>query len=316
MTDRRRRVVVALGGNAILQAGQRGTAGEQLASIKTTAAQICEIIAQGWEVVLTHGNGPQVGNILIQNEEAAALVPAMPLDACGAQSQGLLGYFLQQTLANVLRERGLERSVVALITQTLVAADDRAFADPTKPIGPHFTRERAERLARERGYVMREVGPHGWRRVVPSPEPRAIVEREVICRLVDSGALVIAVGGGGIPVRRRPDGCLEGVEAVVDKDLAAQRLALDVGAECLLILTDVEQVFLDYGKPGQRPVVVLSCEEARHHLSRGQFPPGSMGPKVEAATRFVENGGKVSVITALHLATAALAGDAGTRVVA
>lgn len=315
MTKTAERVVVALGGNAILQANQRGTAAEQQANVMATAGQIADLIELGWEVVVTHGNGPQVGNILIQNEEAAAVVPAMPLDVCGAKSQGQLGYFLQQALHNLLGQRGLRRPVVALVSQTVVDAGDPAFNNPTKPIGPFYTRERAERLMREREYVVREVGPRGWRRVVPSPEPQAIVEREVILNLVKAGTVVIAAGGGGIPVLAHPDGRLEGVEAVVDKDLAGQRLALDVGASHLVILTDVERVFLDYGGPGQRGLDRLTVSEARTYLKGGQFPAGSMGPKVEAAVRFVEKGGETCVITSLQWAVQALQGEAGTRVV-
>ncbi|MDQ7793458.1 MAG: carbamate kinase [bacterium] len=315
MTNKPERVVVALGGNAILQADQRGTAADQRANVAVTAGQIADLIANGWEVVVTHGNGPQVGNILIQNEEAAGVVPAMPLDVCGAQSQGQLGYFLQQALANLLRERNVERPVVTLVSQVVVSRDDPAFDSPTKPIGPFCTRERAERLMRERGYVMREAGHRGWRRVVPSPEPETIVERDTIKQLIRVGTVVIAVGGGGIPVFRRGDGRLEGVEAVIDKDLAGQRLALDVGATHFLILTDVDRVFLDYGGPRQRGLDSVTVATARRHLAQGQFAPGSMGPKMEAAVRFVENGGKLCAITSLDRAAAALRGEAGTSVV-
>jgi carbamate kinase len=315
LSSQSKRVVVALGGNAILQSHQRGTAVEQQANVAATAAQIGELIQAGWEVVITHGNGPQVGNILIQNEEAAGTVPPMPLDACGAQSQGLLGYFLQQALGNELRVRGIRRQVGAMITQVMVAADDPAFMSPTKPIGPFFTRERAERLKEERGYVVAEVGPRGWRRVVPSPDPKAIVERGIILDLVQAGVVVVAAGGGGVPVVVGPEGGYRGVEAVIDKDLAGQQMARDVKATHFLILTDVERVMLDYGRPSPRPLDRLTVREAREHLAAGQFPPGSMGPKVEAAVRFVEAGGELCAITSLDKAVDALRGMAGTQVV-
>ena len=315
LSKQSKRVVVALGGNAILQSHQRGTAAEQQANVAATAAQIGQLIEAGWEVIVTHGNGPQVGNILIQNEEAAGIVPPMPLDVCGAQSQGLLGYFLQQALGNELRARGMPRQVATVVSQVMVAADDPAFARPTKPIGPFFTRDRAERLKEERGYMMAEVGPRGWRRVVASPDPRAIVERDTILDLVEAGVVVVAAGGGGVPVVAGPEGGYRGVEAVIDKDLAGQRLARDVGATHFLILTDVERVMLDYGRPSQRPVDRMTVREARGHLAAGQFPPGSMGPKVEAAVRFVEAGGELCAITSLHKAVDALRGSAGTQVV-
>lgn len=309
------RIVVALGGNAILKPKQIGTIEEQIENVSLTANQIAEMVFRGYEVIVTHGNGPQVGNILLQNEEAykAAGIPAMPLDVCGSQSQGLIGYIIQRCLGNELRKRQIKRDVVTLVTQVLVSLDDPAFENPTKPIGPFYTPARAERLRQQRGYVMKEDASRGYRRVVPSPDPKAIVEREAIRRLVDDGVVVIASGGGGIPVVHSDSGMLRGVEAVIDKDLAGQRLALDLGADTFLILTDVERVALDYARPGQRFIDKATTSEMREWQAQGHFSPGSMGPKVTAAIRFVESGGSRAIITSLDQAIAALDG-AGTHI--
>jgi len=305
------RIVVALGGNAILKPGQEGTVAEQFANVEETCRQIAEMIASGCEVVVTHGNGPQVGNILIQNECAAGDVPAMPLDVCGAESQGLIGYMIQRSIANELRRRGLERDVATVVTQVLVDQNDPAFDNPTKPIGPHYSSERAQALRDDKGYKIKETA-HGWRRVVPSPRPIAICELQTVRRLVEGGVVVVASGGGGIPVISLEGGQLVGVEAVIDKDLAGQRLAQDLEASIFLVLTDVEQVMLDFNKPTQRPIDHMTMEEAERFLDQGQFPPGSMGPKVRAAVAFVKEGGRQAIITSLEKATEALKGNAGT----
>jgi len=315
-----RTIVVALGGNAILKAGQAGTLAEQMANVEESCRHIAKLILGGYRVVITHGNGPQVGNILLQNEEASGVVPAMPLDACGAESQGLIGYMIQQSLANELARVGREMPVVSLVTQVIVDADDPAFARPTKPIGPFYTEARARRLMEQRGFKMVEDAGRGWRRVVPSPDPRAIVEREVILRLVAGGSVVVASGGGGIPVVRR-EGELVGVEAVIDKDLAGERLAVDVGADTFLILTDVPRVALNFGRPDQRPIVTMTYDEGRQYQKEGHFRAGSMGPKVEAALRFVAEGpassgeARRAIIAALDQADLAVQGKAGTEVV-
>lgn len=269
------------------------------------------MIAKGYNVVITHGNGPQVGNILIQNEEAEEHVPPMPLDVCGAQSQGMIGYMIQRSLTKHLRARGIERTVVTLVTEVVVDEEDPAFRNPTKPIGPFYSRERAEQLAKERKFIFREDAGRGFRRVVPSPDPKYLVEREAIRHLVRAGIIVIASGGGGIPVVER-DGGLVGVEAVIDKDLAAERLASDVQAGTLLILTDVERVSLNYGKKNERPIDEMSVEEAEMYLRKGHFAPGSMGPKVQAAVRFLRSGGSRAIITSLVRGIEALEGRAGT----
>jgi len=305
------RVVVALGGNAILRAGQSGTFEEQMENVRRTCLLLADVIEEGWQLVLAHGNGPQVGNILIQNEEAARLVPAMPLDACGAQSQGLIGYMIQQSLENALASRNLNIPVVTVLTQVVVDARDPAFENPTKPIGPFYERERAYELIRGKGYHMRDCG-RGWRRLVPSPDPKAILERAAIRSLVESGAVVVACGGGGVPVTAG-GGRISGLEAVIDKDLAAERLAADLGAGRLVMLTDVERVALNYGRPDQRELDRMTLGEAERYLAEGHFGEGSMGPKVEAAIRFVRlREGNVAVIAALERAADAVRGKAGT----
>ena len=306
-------VVVALGGNAILQRGERGTAGEQFENIRVTSWHVAQMIAAGWRVLVSHGNGPQVGNILLQNEEARDVVPPMPLDVCGAQSQGLIGYMLSQALRNELRAKGIERQPAAVVTQVLVDPEDAAFRQPTKPIGPFYTAEQAERLAKTKGYKVVDTGPKGWRRVVPSPDPRGIVEIDAVKQLVGAGHVVVSCGGGGVPVARGSGGQLYGVEAVIDKDLASERVATELRADVLMILTDVEQVVLDFGKPTARPVDRLTVGEGRALMAEGQFPAGSMGPKVEACLRFVEHGGRRAIIANLAKANAALRGAAGTE---
>lgn len=310
-----RTMVIALGGNAILKPWQRGTAEEQLENVRETCRHIARLIGEGHRVVITHGNGPQVGNILIQNEEASGVVPPLPLDMCGAESQGLIGYMIQRSLDNELRRQGLERPVVSLVTQVIVDREDRAFAEPVKPIGPFYTAPRARKLMQRKGYRMREDAERGWRRVVPSPDPVGIYERRVIRWLVEAGVVVVACGGGGIPVYLDEDGELRGAEAVVDKDLAGQRLARDVGAELLVMLTDVDRVALNFGRPNQRWIERMTAAEARRYMAEGHFRPGSMAPKVEAAIRFVEQGGRMAIIASLERAAEALRGEAGTAVV-
>jgi carbamate kinase len=273
------------------------------------------MIDAGWRVVVTHGNGPQVGNILLQNEEARHVVPPMPLDVCGSESQGLIGYMLAQALRNELRAKGLAVTPVCLVTQVVVDRDDQAFREPTKPVGPFYTEAQAKRLAQTKGYMVVNTGPKGWRRVVPSPDPQSIVDIEAVRALVRAGHIVVACGGGGVPVARGAGGQLYGVEAVIDKDLASERLATELGADELLILTDVEQVLLDYGKPSARPVERLTFAEGRKLMDEGQFPPGSMGPKIEACLRFVAHGGRRACVANLARAVAALGGRAGTEIV-
>ena len=309
-------MVVALGGNAILRPRQRGTAEEQRANLRQTGRQLVRLIQRGHRLVITHGNGPQVGAILLQQEAGRQLgVAPMPLDVCGAESQGLLGYLIQQTLYNELVKANIEKSVVTILTQTVVDPADPAFANPTKPIGPFYTEEQARELARQTGHVYAEDAGRGWRRLVPSPDPVAIVEAQVIRDLVQQGVVVIAVGGGGIPVVRDAGYLLSGVEAVIDKDLAAARLATQMHADLLVILTDVERVYLGYRTPQQRELVQVTAAEARRYLEAGEFAPGSMAPKVRACIEFVEATGRRAVITSLELLEEAVYGTAGTTFV-
>lgn len=313
-----RRVVVALGGNALLQKGDEETADAMRRSARSAAEVVADIASAGWEVVVTHGNGPQVGRILLQNEAASQYVAPMPLDICGAESQGQIGYLLQDALGDVFYERNMERPVATVLTLTRVHADDPAFENPTKPIGPYYTAEEAERLTEERGYTMAPSpgADDTWRRVVPSPRPYSIVEAPVVERLVADGVVVIASGGGGVPVVEQ-GARLVGVEAVVDKDLAACILAVDVGADALLILTDIDAVYRDFGTPDQRRLDVLRAAEAGEMLAAGGLGAGSMGPKVDAATAFATSGeGRFAVIAALADGARALAGEAGTRIAA
>lgn len=307
-------IVAALGGNAILQKGQRGTAKEQTDNIRIASLELAQLVISGHTLVLTHGNGPQVGNILLQNEEASkAGIPPMPLDICGAQSQGFIGYALQNALGNELRTAGLVPDVVTLVTQVVVDKEDTAFRNPTKPIGPFYEKERACELAHLRGYVMREDAGRGYRRVVASPDPVEIVEMPLIRSLVSLGKTVIASGGGGIPVVRDDDGSLHGVEAVIDKDLAAERIASRLGADVLLILTDVDKVALDYRRRTERFVDRATAAQFEAWYEQGHFAQGSMGPKITAALRFLAQGGERAIITRLENARKALEG-AGTHI--
>lgn len=310
-----RRIVVALGGNAILRGKELHSYTEQFENVRRTCREVVKLIADGYQPLLTHGNGPQVGNLLIQNEAAAALVPAVPLDVCGAETQGQIGYMIQQALRDELGRAGLPRPVASVVTQVVVDADDPAFATPTKPIGPFLPAEVAAERMRDKGETWALIDHRGWRKLTPSPQPLEIVELDVIHRLLDAGAVVIACGGGGVPVRRRPDGRLEGVEAVVDKDLAAARLALELRAATLLILTDVPGVAVDFGKPTERFLRRMTLSEFEQLLVREPFSAGSMGPKARAAYRFVRDGGGQATICALEDARGGVRGDAGTVIV-
>jgi carbamate kinase len=311
-------IVIALGGNAIQQPGQRGTTEEQFANIDTTAAQIAKLARAGHRLVLTHGNGPQAGALLIQQEATQEQVPGQSLAACGAMTQGQIGWMIQNRLRFHLDREGLAIPVCSVVTQVLVNVDDPDFRDPSKPVGPFYTEQEAAELRTSRGWVVKHVkpgSPKGWRRVVPSPEPQGIVEAEVVVALLASGVLVVASGGGGIPVSRDNGSGLLGVNAVIDKDKAGFTLARAVGADGFLVLTDVEKVALDYGKPGQRFVDELTAAEAERYLAEGHFLRGSMGPKVEACTRFVRWSGKPASIGSLDRAAETLEGKSGTRIV-
>jgi carbamate kinase len=313
--DGAKTLVIALGGNAIIPAGKEGTIEEQIELTQATMLQVAELIKVGHQVVITHGNGPVVGNIVIRNEKAKDEIPPMPLDICGADSEGGIGYMLQQSLQNQLASMGIDKDVFTIITQVVVDAADPAFENPTKPIGPFYSRAEAERIAGEKGWAVVEDSGRGYRRVVPSPRPLAIVERRAIERAIDAGSIVIAVGGGGVPVVRGSSGRLEGVEAVIDKDRASSVLARQIKADVLVILTEVEKVALSFGKPGQRDLDVLSVADAKENLAKGEFPPGSMGPKIESAIDFLEGGGKEVIISKPELLSVAVGGKHCTRIV-
>jgi len=310
-------IVVALGGNAILQPGQRGTIEEQLENVDIACRHLVEIISSGkYKMVITHGNGPQVGNILLQNEAASNLIPPMPLDVCDAATQGMMGYMIQQILANHLRAAGLRHYITTVVTQAIVDKNDPAFERPTKPIGPFYDFAEGERLHRDKGWELIEDSGRGYRRVVPSPRPMKIQEARIIKNMLDNGEIVIAVGGGGIPVVREKDKSLRGVEAVIDKDLATGRLAVDINADILMILTDVEQVMLNYGAVDEVGINRMTVDEAENYLKEGHFGEGSMKPKVEAGISFVKARGEKAVITTLSEVVEALQGKAGTTIMA
>ncbi len=305
-------LVVALGGNAITQEQDTGTIPEQFENTYLSLSPIADLIAGGRRVVLTHGNGPQVGNYLIRVERAKDEVPWLPLSIIVADLQGGMGYMIGQVLSELLGERGTEPYVTTILTQVEVDPEDPAFEDPSKYVGPFYSEEEAKRLAAERGWDVKEDQGRGWRRVVPSPWPLKVIEARVVHDLIDKGATVIAAGGGGIPVRRSPKGFLEGLDAVIDKDRASAVLGEDIGASELLILTGVERVALGFGTPEQRDLKRMTLSEAERYLAEGHFPAGSMGPKIEAAIHFLEKGGERVFIGALDQAKEILEGRSGT----
>jgi carbamate kinase len=311
-----RRAVIALGGNAITQPGQEGTVEQDYANLDRSLEGVLDVIERGYELVITHGNGPQVGNQMIRVELARAEAPILPLDVMGADIQGGLGYMIERVLRSKLRRRGMVHRVCCLLAMVEVDANDRAFGDPTKFVGPFYTADEVAALRDQRGWVMKEDKGRGWRRVVPSPEPRSVIQRQEILTLLEAGVIVISGGGGGIPVARSAGGDLVGVEGVVDKDLASAVIALALGAPELIILTGVERVQVGYGTPEARPLNIVTVAEAREYMAQGHFPAGSMGPKMEAACRFVEGGGSRTLITNVFTLSEALAGTTGTWVTA
>jgi len=306
--------LIAVGGNSLIRAGEKGTVAEQLANARRTAAAITGLIRDGYNLVITHGNGPQVGAQLLRSERASDQVPAQPLDVCGAASQGEIGYLLCQSLKDELAAAHIQMPVVALVTQTIVSPDDPAMLHPSKPIGPFYSRANAEERKRTLGWQIVEDAARGYRRVVPSPEPIEIVEQNIIKSLVAQGVLVVACGGGGIPVMRK-NGGLVGVEAVIDKDRASALLASELGVDLFAISTDSDFVFVDYKKPTQRAIARATVAEMENYYAAGQFPPGNMGPKVESALRFLRAGGREVIITSYTHLCDAFAGRAGTHIV-
>lgn len=306
------KIVIALGGNALQSGNGPATAEAQLEVVRKTCEHIAQISDMGYELAIVHGNGPQVGRILLASETARKVTPAMPFDVCGAMSQGYIGYHLQQGLKHALNLRNRDISVVTVATQVIVEENDPAFDDPTKPIGPFYTESEARDIVKEKGYIMKEDSGRGWRRVVASPVPRRIVEIDAVRHLWDS-SIVITCGGGGIPVVEKPDGTIEGTEAVIDKDFAAELLAEQVDADVLMILTEVERVSLNFNTPEQRDLSALNLADAARYCEEGHFAAGSMLPKVQAAMKFVRaNPSKHAVITSLDKAIEALNGESGT----
>jgi len=307
-------LVIAIGGNSLITDARHQSVPDQYAAVVQTVHHITDLLERGYRIVITHGNGPQVGFILLRSEHSRGLLHEVPLDSIVADTQGALGYQIQQALENEFRRRGLTRSVATIVTQTLVDGADPAFAKPSKPIGEFYSREQAEERMRVEKWGMVEDSGRGWRRVVASPRPVRIVESRVIRELVQGGCVVIAVGGGGIPVVADGQGMLRGVAAVIDKDLASAVLAAEIGADQLVISTAVEKVCLDFGKPSQRALDSLTVAEARRYAAAGQFAPGSMLPKIEACLHFIEQGGSGAVITCPEAISGALTGNSGTRI--
>lgn len=308
------RIVIALGGNAI-QAGD-GTAEAQQKALRKTAEQLIEVIKAGYQVAITHGNGPQVGNILLQQINSDSnQTPAMPLDTCGAMSEGMIGYWLDNEIDVVLNKNGIDKDVVTVVTRVEVDPEDPAFDEPSKPIGPFYSEEEAKKQMEETGATFVDDAGRGWRKVVPSPKPKNILEHKIIKKLVDEGNIVISAGGGGIPVYSK-DGEIVGLEAVIDKDFASEKLAELIDADILMILTAVEHVFINYNQPDQKALTEVTVEEVKKYIKEGHFAKGSMLPKIEAALAFVESKpGRQAIIASLDCGVAALKGNCGTRIV-
>jgi carbamate kinase len=308
----KKRAVIALGGNALIKKGQKGTIYEQFVNTRESCRSIVQMIQADWDVVITHGNGPQVGALVLQNQAAKDITPEMPLGICVAESEGLIGYMVQQCLSNALKREQITKPVIALITQVIVDPNDPSLTHPSKPIGPYYKEAEALRMLKE-GASMTHL-PRGWRMVVPSPDPIRIVEGEIIRKMLDDGIIVIASGGGGMPVIEKEGWGLDGLEAVVDKDLAAERLAEAINAQVLLILTDVEKVYIKYNTPAQQPLDHVTLAELKEHYLNGEFPEGSMGPKILAAMRFIEFGGERVIISNIEQGWEALQEKTGTHI--
>jgi carbamate kinase len=307
--------LIAIGGNALLQEKQRGLQEEQLENARQTAEMFANVIQGGFSLCIVHGNGPQVGNILVQQEAASNRLPPYSLDICDAMTQGSMGYMIERTLVNRLASRGVATQVSTILTQVVVDRDDPGFQQPTKPVGPFYNRYRAEDLQRQKRWVMKEDAGRGWRKVVPSPRPLEILQLDTIKLLLEAGQCVIAGGGGGIPVVRDDSGLLVGVEAVIDKDRLSALLARELAADTYIILTSVPKVALDFGRPSQRWVDRLGAAEAARHLADGQFPAGSMGPKIESALEFIRGGGREVLITSPEALEQEPYASVGTRIV-
>ena len=313
---KRKIALIAFGGNAILPNNQRGLQSEQIKNAQRAAQLMIHIVKKGYDLIIVHGNGPQVGNLLIQMEESITKIPPFSLELCDAMTEGSMGFMLEKALTNELRKNSVDKEVATLITQVVVDRDDPAFDNPSKPIGPFYSKYRASMLKKQRNWKMIEDAGRGYRKVVPSPKPIDVVPKYVIRDLVHAGKIVIAAGGGGIPVIINGNGLFQGVEAVIDKDYAASMLAREAKAELFIILTNVSRVYLNYDKPDKESISVLPVDKAQEYLAHGQFPPGSMGPKIEAAIEYIQNGGEKVIITSANHLKASLINRSGTRIVA
>lgn len=311
---KRKIALIAFGGNAILPKNQRGLQSEQIKNAQKAAQLMVYIVKRGYDLIVVHGNGPQVGNLLIQMEESITKVPPFSLEVCDAMTEGSMGFMLEKAIVNELRKNSVDKDVATLITQVVVDREDPAFKNPTKPIGPFYTKYRAQMLRREKKWAIIEDSGRGYRKVVPSPKPIDVIPKRIIQDLVHSGKIVIALGGGGIPVIINGRGLFEGVEAVIDKDYAASLVAREVKAGLFIILTDVDRVCLNYGTPDEEPIGVMTVKQAEEHLSQGQFPPGSMGPKIKAAIEYIQGGGKEVLITSANHLKASLINRSGTKI--
>jgi carbamate kinase len=308
--------LIAFGGNALLPENERGLQEEQMRNAQHAARLMVHILRKGYELIIVHGNGPQVGNLLIQMEEAVTKIPPFSLDVCDAMTEGSMGFMLEKAVINELRTRSIDKEVATLVTQVVVDREDPAFFNPTKPVGPFYTKYRAQALAKEKKWTMVEDAGRGYRKVVPSPKPIDVVSKWIIRDLVCAGRIVIAAGGGGIPIIISGRGLFEGVEAVIDKDYVASLIAREVKVDLFIILTGIERVFLDFGTPQERPIEAMTIAQAQEYLAQGQFPRGSMGPKIEAAIGYIQAGGKEVLITSASHLKAALLNRSGTRITA
>jgi carbamate kinase len=316
MPVKRRLALIAFGGNALLPENQRGVQEEQMNHAEKAAQLMVHIVRKGYELIIVHGNGPQVGNLLIQMEEAVTKIPPYTLDLCDAMTEGSMGFMLERAITNELRRHSIDKEVITLVTQVLVDRNDPAFENPAKPVGPFYTKYRAQQLAREKKWTMVEDAGRGYRKVVPSPKPIDVVPKWIIRDLVLAGRIVVAAGGGGIPVIINGRGLFEGIEAVIDKDFAASLIAREVKVDLFIILTGIEKVCLNFGKPDQQEMPVMTVYEAQKYLEEGQFPPGSMGPKIQAAIDYIRAGGREVLITKASHLKAALLKRSGTRIIA
>jgi carbamate kinase len=313
---KRKIALMAFGGNAILPDNQRGLQSEQMKNAQKAAGLMVHVIKKGFDLIIVHGNGPQVGNLLIQMEESITKIPPFSLEVCDAMTEGSMGFMLEKAIINELRKNSVDKEVATLITQVVVDREDPAFENSSKPIGPFYSKYRAQMLAREKKWKMIEDAGRGYRKVVPSPKPIDVVPKRVIRDLVHSGKIVIAAGGGGIPVIISGNGLFQGIEAVIDKDYAASLIASEVKADLFIILTNVDRVYLNYGKPNEEPLGVITVKQAQNYLSQGQFPSGSMGPKIQAAIDYIQKGGKEVLITSANHLKASLINRSGTKITA